>query len=123
MKVHSCDRTIVRYPTEFHHILDLTLGQPNETSFRSTWAPPISRGAEIAFISIAEELARLGEKVTLVGAGEGRISTPYRSCMQGALLARILSAFPQSLFAKREFIRRSDICTGLLLKYRPANTT
>ncbi len=36
------------------------------------------RGAEIAFISIASELARAGDTVTLFGSGPQRLGTPYR---------------------------------------------
>jgi glycosyltransferase involved in cell wall biosynthesis len=36
------------------------------------------RGAEIAFISIASELARTGDTVTLFGSGPQRQTTPYR---------------------------------------------
>src|SRR5579872_5809601 len=36
------------------------------------------RGAEIAFISVASELARAGDDVTLFGSGPQRQATPYR---------------------------------------------
>jgi len=36
------------------------------------------RGAEIAFTSIASELARAGDTVTLFGSGPQRHATPYR---------------------------------------------
>lgn len=36
------------------------------------------RGAEVAFISVARELARSGDEVTLIGSGEVRPEEPYR---------------------------------------------
>ena len=38
----------------------------------------VDRGAEVAFVAIATELARLGHKVTLIGSGKERSKTPYR---------------------------------------------
>ena len=35
------------------------------------------RGAEVALLAVATELARLGETVTVVGSGEARAGTPY----------------------------------------------
>ena len=47
----------------------------------------IERGAEIAFIAIASELARSGDEVTLIGSGVARRDTPYRF-IPGRAIAR-----------------------------------
>ncbi len=43
------------------------------------------RGAEIAFMAVAQELAKSGDKVTLVGSGDAREGTRYRFLHAGSL--------------------------------------
>src|SRR5215472_3560350 len=45
----------------------------------------IDRGAEVAFISVANELAKLDWHVTLIGSGPARSDTPYRFLHAGSL--------------------------------------
>src|SRR5436305_14963662 len=79
-----------------------------------------TRGAEVAFISIAEELARLGEKVTLVGSGEARISTPYAFVHAGSIARQNFEHFPSIPFLRNESAyEEATFVPGLLRKYRP----
>jgi hypothetical protein len=55
------------------------------------------RGAEIAFMAVAKELAKLGDEVTLIGSGERRIGTPYR--------------YLHASSVRRERFERFDICS------------
>ena len=38
----------------------------------------VNRGAEVTFISVARELAKIGHEVTLMGSGKYRGGEPYR---------------------------------------------
>ena len=53
-----------------------------------------NRGAEVAFISIAKELARLGDVVTLIGSGEADLTTPYRFLQAASIPRERFEAFP-----------------------------
>lgn len=55
----------------------------------------VERGAEVALMSVAEELARAGESVTLIGSGGERSGAPY-VYKQAALISRKrFERFPQ----------------------------
>jgi glycosyltransferase involved in cell wall biosynthesis len=52
------------------------------------------RGAEIAFISVANELARAGDTVTLIGSGKERPATPYRFLHAKSVARENFRSFP-----------------------------
>src|SRR5260370_42702343 len=54
----------------------------------------VARGAETAFISIACELAKSGDSLTLIGSGRPRAGTPYRFIHAGSLSREKFEAFP-----------------------------
>ena len=53
-----------------------------------------SRGAEIAFISIARELCKLGESVTLIGSGPPEKQAPYRYLQADSIRRERFERFP-----------------------------
>ena len=53
-----------------------------------------NRGAEQAFISIASELAKAGNFVTLIGSGRKREDSPYRFLRAGCIQREIFEKFP-----------------------------
>ena len=54
----------------------------------------VDRGAEIAFISVATELAKAGAEVTLIGSGESRARTPYKFLHAASVARETFRAFP-----------------------------
>lgn len=53
------------------------------------------RGAEVALLSVARELARGGEEVTVAGSGPPRAGTPYRYIQVPALRRETCERFPR----------------------------
>lgn len=53
-----------------------------------------SRGAEVAFISIARELCKLGESVTLIGSGIPEIQAPYHFLRANSIRRERFEGFP-----------------------------
>jgi glycosyltransferase involved in cell wall biosynthesis len=53
-----------------------------------------NRGAEIAFISIASELAKSGDTVTLIGSGNEPASAPYRFLHAASIRRENFESFP-----------------------------
>lgn len=97
-----------------------------EAPMRIAFALPgfhrVERGAEIALLSVAQELAVLGNAVTVFGAGEARGGTAYRF--------RHVPAVRRERFERFPFVPplRSDVmwedmtfATALLRHYRPAD--
>jgi glycosyltransferase involved in cell wall biosynthesis len=82
----------------------------------------LDRGAEIAFISIASELAKAGDAVTLVGSGRARPGTPY-NFVHAASVARENFERCPSLPALRNDCAYEELTfvPDLLLRYRPAD--
>lgn len=78
------------------------------------------RGAEIAFISVATQLANAGDTVTLIGSGEQRAGAPYRFLHAGSMRRENFESFP-SLPALRGEYGYEDLSflPGLLSRYRP----
>ncbi len=81
-----------------------------------------NRGAEIAFISIASELAHAGEDVTLVGSGPDREKTPYRYLHAGSIRRERFEALP-SIPGLRDECAYEELTfvPGFLRRYRPAD--
>ena len=82
----------------------------------------VDRGAEVAFISVARELARLGNEVTLIGSGPPRPEEPYQYLEVPAVSRTKFEAWP-SLPALRNDTswEEATFVPGLLAKYRPSD--
>lgn len=79
-----------------------------------------TRGAEIAFVSVANELATLGNDVTLIGSGLPRIRTLYRFLQAKSIKREAFRAFPSvPLFRNDCAYEEFSFIPELLLKYRP----
>jgi glycosyltransferase involved in cell wall biosynthesis len=81
-----------------------------------------NRGAEIAFISIASELAKTGDAVTLVGSGLERERTPYRFLHAASIRREKFEFFP-SVPALRDECAYEELTfvPDFLRRYRPAD--
>ncbi len=80
------------------------------------------RGAEIAFISIASELAKTGDIVTLIGSGRERAGTPYRFLRAASVRREKFELFPSIPTLRNESAYEElTFVPDLLLRYRPAD--
>lgn len=79
------------------------------------------RGAEIALLSLADELARSGEAVTVIGSGEPREGVPYRFLRAGSIRRERLERLPRIPVLRSETAWEEAIfAPGLLRAYRPS---
>ena len=79
------------------------------------------RGAEIAFISIAKELAKAGDSVTLIGSGDAREGMPYRFLRAPSLSRKHFETFPKLPVLRTEFVYEElTFVPALLREYDPA---
>jgi glycosyltransferase involved in cell wall biosynthesis len=79
------------------------------------------RGAEVAFICIAKELAKAGDLVTLIGSGKERVGTPYRFLRAGSLGRENFETFPKiPPFRDECAYEELSFVPALLHQYRPA---
>ena len=80
------------------------------------------RGAEIAFISIADELAKAGDAVTLIGSGPPRPAASYRYLRAPSLKRVHFESFPSLPVLRNEYAYEElTFVPGLLWRYRPAD--
>ena len=80
------------------------------------------RGAEVAFISIARELANAGDSVTLIGSGQAQDSTPYRFLHAASLSRKNFERFPKIPALRTEFsYEELSFVPALTRAYRPAD--
>lgn len=80
------------------------------------------RGAEIAFISVAGELAKRGDDVTLIGSGPARAATPYRFMHAASVRRERFDFFPSMPVLRNEYAYEElTFAPGLLRHYRPAD--
>src|SRR5258708_164078 len=78
-------------------------------------------GAEIAFISVARELAKAGDAVTLIGSGQTRDAEPYRFLHAGCLARENFESFPNVPVLRDECAYEElTFVPALLHQYRPA---
>lgn len=78
------------------------------------------RGAEIAFISLASELAKTGDAVTLIGSGLPRTSTPYRFLHAPSLMREHFESLPSIPLLRNEYAYEElTFIPGFLWQYRP----
>ncbi len=81
----------------------------------------VDRGAEVAFISIASELAKAGDAVTLIGSGPAR-AAPYTYVRAPALSRLNFQSFPSLPLLRTEYAYEElTFAQGLLRHYRPAD--
>lgn len=79
------------------------------------------RGAEVAFISIAAELAKSGNQVTLIGSGEPQRDAPYSYIRANCLPRELFEAFPTMPALRNEYAYEElSFVPALLWRYRPA---
>ena len=80
----------------------------------------VDRGAEVAFIAVASELARAGHEVTLIGSGPERPGKPYRYIQAPALSRKRFESFPKvPPFRNETAWEEASFVPGLLARYRP----
>jgi glycosyltransferase involved in cell wall biosynthesis len=82
----------------------------------------VDRGAEIAFISVANELAKAGDTVTLIGSGQDRPGAPYRFLHALSAVREQFESFPSMPVLRNEYAYEEfTFLPGLLRQYRPAD--
>lgn len=82
----------------------------------------VDRGAEIAFISIARELAKIGNDVTLLGSGPPRPDEPYRYLHAPAIKRERFEKFPKFPTLRGETSwEEASFAPGLLLRFRTSD--
>jgi glycosyltransferase involved in cell wall biosynthesis len=80
------------------------------------------RGAEIAFISVASELAKSGDAVTLLGSGQARPGAAYRFVHAGSLRREHFESFPTVPVLRNDCAYEElTFIPNLLRCYRPAD--
>jgi glycosyltransferase involved in cell wall biosynthesis len=80
----------------------------------------IDRGAEVAFISVAQELAKTGDTVTLIGSGQERTGMPYRFVHAASVPRKHFGAFPSMPVLRNDCAYEEfTFIPDLLRKYRP----
>jgi glycosyltransferase involved in cell wall biosynthesis len=78
------------------------------------------RGAEVAFISIANELVKAGNVVTLIGSGLDRNSTGYRFLNAPSISRVRFESFPKMPVLRNEYAYEElTFVPALLWRYRP----
>ena len=81
-----------------------------------------NRGAEIAFTSVASELGKAGETVTLIGSGQEQAGTPYRFLRVASVRRENFEIFPSVPVLRGECAYEElTFIPGLLRRYRPAD--
>jgi glycosyltransferase involved in cell wall biosynthesis len=81
-----------------------------------------NRGAEVAFISVARELAAAGESVTLIGSGDNDNTTLYRFVRAHSLRRENFELLPSMPVLRNEYVyEEMTFAPSLLLRYRPAD--
>jgi len=79
-----------------------------------------NRGAEVAFIAIANELAKADHTVTLIGSGQPRPGTPYRFLHAGSIPRENFERFPLIPFFRNDSsYEELTFVPNLLQCYRP----
>ena len=80
----------------------------------------VNRGAEVAFISIANELAKAGDAVTLIGCGASVPGTLYNFIQASCISRDRFRSFPSLPLLRSEYIYEElTFMPKLLYRYRP----
>lgn len=78
------------------------------------------RGAEVALNSLATELARSGDDVTLIGSGQPMASRPYRFLRAPSLRREIFERLPSlPVFRSETVYEEASFAPALLSQFRP----
>lgn len=81
----------------------------------------VDRGAEIALLAIAQELAALGHEVTVFGSGQSRDGMLYRFRHVPSIPRELFERFPTFPPLRSEVIWEDmSFAAALLMQYRPA---
>ena len=80
------------------------------------------RGAEVAFIAIANELTKAGDEITLIGSGTARSSSPYRFLHAASMARERFESFP-SLPGLRDECAYEELTfiPDFIRRYRPSD--
>lgn len=79
-----------------------------------------NRGAEIAFLAVATELAKGGDEVTLIGSGTERDHTPYRFLAGRSIRRETFERFPTMPLLRHQYAYEElTFVPSLLQLYRP----
>jgi glycosyltransferase involved in cell wall biosynthesis len=82
----------------------------------------VDRGAEIAFISVASQLARQGDEVTLIGSGPERPGTEYRYIKSPSIRREAFERWPSlPMFRNETAWEEATFVPGLLKSYKPSD--
>ena len=82
----------------------------------------VERGAEIALIAVASELAAAGDDVTLIGSGPALPDRPYQYLKAPAIAREKLEWLPHlPMFRGDTAWEEASFVPGLLRRYRPAD--
>jgi glycosyltransferase involved in cell wall biosynthesis len=82
----------------------------------------VDRGAEVAFIAIGNELAKMGHEVTLFGSGGARAGARYRFIHVPAIARERFEGFPKFPPLRTETSwEEATFAVNLLTRYRPAD--
>jgi glycosyltransferase involved in cell wall biosynthesis len=80
----------------------------------------VDRGAEVAFLSVAEELGRRGHDVTLFGSGQERPGKSYRFEHVGCIRRELFERWPRiPMFRDETSYEELTFAAALLSKFRP----
>lgn len=79
-----------------------------------------NRGAELAFISVAKELVRLGDTVTLIGSGSRDSDAPYRFLHAPSIRRERFESSPSIPVLRNEYAyEEMTFAPALAWRYRP----
>ena len=82
----------------------------------------VNRGAEIALMSVARELAATGDDVTLIGSGPALPDRPYHYVKVPAVPREKLERLPRLPLLRGDTAwEEASFAPGLLARYRPAD--
>ncbi|WP_108810019.1 glycosyltransferase [Sphingorhabdus sp. Alg231-15] len=80
------------------------------------------RGAEVALLSVAAQLARTGDDVTVIGSGEAKPDDPYKFIHAGSVRRENFEKFPfLPPFRSETVYEEATFAPNLALKYKPAD--
>ena len=79
------------------------------------------RGAEVAFIAVADALANAGEQVTLIGSGPWREATAYHYVRAASLDRSYFNRLPSLPFVRNDYAYEElTFAPSLFSRYRPS---
>lgn len=82
----------------------------------------VDRGAEVAFMSLASQLARQGDEVTLIGSGQDRPGRDYRFIHAPSIHREAFERWPaMPMFRNETGWEEASFVPGLLRVYRPSD--